>query len=270
MHMAERGYMIAAFDPGVMMSLIKRAEGQVSLTAAATALDRLIMQVRRELGLPDATPTILTGYSRGSNLVVFAAGERDLRRHLLGGVAVALTREADHLQEPDPARNTPALPVDDRGRLQTYPAISRLGALPFAVIQSAGDSYVRAEESRRLFGPDTPTRRLYEVDAIDHAFDGGHEALLHDLDDALAWIIAHNRRARTQARDTPAPVPFGSHRHRGRARTGVQLGHCPRVDPVDCLRITLRPVRSNHQPGANRAVRPSQSGIRQKSIALPL
>ena len=144
--------------------------------AAAAVLDRVLTQAKRELGLPDATPTILTGFSRGSNLVVFSAGDRDLQRHLLGGIAVALTREADNITEPDPARRTPELQVDDQGRLQTYPAIKRLGALPFAVIQSAGDSYVPAGESRRLFGPDTPTRRLYEVDAKDHAFHGGHIA----------------------------------------------------------------------------------------------
>jgi len=190
-HMAERGYRIAACDPNVVLSQIKRAEGRVTLVAAAAAVDRVLMQAKRELGLPDATPTIFTGFSRGSNLVVFAAGEPDLQRHLLGAIAVALTREADHLREPDSARRTPALQIDDKGRLQTYPAIKRLGALRFAVIQSSGDSYVRAEESRRLFGPDTPTRRLYAVAAEDHAFNGGHEALLRDLDDALAWIIAH-------------------------------------------------------------------------------
>ena len=190
-HMAERGHMIAACDSRAVVSLIRRAEGRATLAAAAAALDRVLIRAKRELGLPDATPTILTGFSRGSNLVVFAAGERDLRRHLLGGIAVALTREADHLTEPDPARRTPDLQVDDKGRLQTYPAIRRLGALPFAVIQSSGDGYVRAAESRRLFGPDTLARRLYEVEAKDHAFHGGHEALLRDLDDALAWIIAH-------------------------------------------------------------------------------
>lgn len=190
-HMVERGYRIVACDPNVVLSQIKRAEGRVTLVAAAAAVDTVLMQAKRELGLPDATPAILTGFSRGSNLVVFAAGEPDLQRHLLGGIAVALTREADHLKEPDSARRTPALQVDDKGRLQTYPAIERLGALPFAVIQSSGDSYVSAEESRRLFGPDTPTRRLYAVAAKDHAFNGGHDALLRDLDDALAWIISH-------------------------------------------------------------------------------
>ena len=123
---------------------------------------------------------------------------------------VALTREADHLSEPDPAKRTPQLQVDELGRLQTYPAVGRVGALPFAVIQSARDTYVRAEESRRLLGPDTHTRCLYEVDAADHAFPGGHEALLRDFDDALAWIIAHKNLSAVAAAARcriPPPAP---------------------------------------------------------------
>jgi len=187
-HLAERGFKIAAFDSNDVLSRIKRAEGQASLVSTAIALDKLLMQAKRELGLPDTTPTIFIGFSRGSNLLVLAAGEPDLRRHLLGGIAVALPREDEKLKEPDPARRTPAIQVDPMGRLQTYPSIEHLGTLPLAVIQSAGDKYVRAEESRVLIGSDTSTRRLFEVDAKNHAFKGGHLALLRDLDEALTWI----------------------------------------------------------------------------------
>ncbi len=187
-HIAERGYTIAAFDSNAVMSHVKRSEGQASLVAAANALDSLLMQAKRELGLSDTTPTIFTGFSRGSNLLVFTAGDPALQPHLLGGIAVALPREDEKLKSPVAARHIPVIQVDDMGRLQTYPAIEGLGALPFAVIQSAGDKYVRAKESRELIGPDTPTRRLYDVDAKNHAFKGGHEALLRALDDALAWI----------------------------------------------------------------------------------
>jgi len=148
------------------------------------------MQAKRELGLPDNTPTIFIGFSRGSNLVVFAAGEPDLQRHLLGGIAVALTREEENLMPPNPAIRSPTVQTDSIGCLQSYPATQRLGTLPLAVIQSAGDKYVHAKESRRLLGPDTPMRRLFEVDAENHSFKGGHEALLRNLDNALTWIIA--------------------------------------------------------------------------------
>jgi hypothetical protein len=79
--------------------------------------------------------------------------------------------------------------VDDRGRIQTYPALARLESIKLAVIQSTGDSYVPADEARTLFGPDTATRRLYAVKARNHGFDGGRDELLKDLDAALDWIL---------------------------------------------------------------------------------
>ncbi len=64
------------------------------------------------------------------------------------------------------------------------------GRFPLAVIQSTNDGYVRSAESRRLMGPDTPTRRLYEVESRNHSFGGGTDTLMRDLDDAMAWIVA--------------------------------------------------------------------------------
>ncbi len=121
-------------------------------------------------------------------MVVFTAGVKSLQRHLAGAIAIALTRETDFLRAPPLADRPPSVQVDEKGRIQTYPAIERAGSIPFAVIQSTGDKYVPAEESRRLFGPDTSTRRLYEVDARNHGFGGGRDQLLRDLDDALQWI----------------------------------------------------------------------------------
>ena len=137
---------------------------------------------------------IATGFSRGANLVVLTAGIRSLQHHLGGAIAMALTRETDFLEAPDPGRRPPQLTLDEKGRIQTYPAIEQAGPLPFAVIQSKGDKYVPAEESRRLFGPDGDTRRLYEVDARNHGFGGGREELMRDLDDALKWIEGKRTR----------------------------------------------------------------------------
>jgi hypothetical protein len=189
-HMAERGFYIAAFDSREAVARAKHADKLVEIPEAAAAVDAIIVQARHALGLPETTPVIVAGYSRGANLVVFTAGVESLQHHIGGAVAIALTRETDFLQAPPPAERPPSMQVDDKGRIQTYPAIERAGPIPFAVIQSKGDSYVPAAESRRLFGPDTPTRRLYEVDARNHGFSGGREELIRDLDDALVWIEA--------------------------------------------------------------------------------
>jgi type IV secretory pathway VirJ component len=189
-HLAEHGAYVAAFDSRLFVKRAKRSGAPVEIPAAAAGVDSALVQARHVMGLAETTPVIVSGFSRGANLVVFTAGVKSLQHHLGGALAVALTREADFLEAPDASVRPPAVKVDDKGRIQTYPAIELAGALPFAVIQSKGDSYVPAEEARRLFGPDTPTRRLYEVDARNHGFSGGRDALMRDLDDALAWIEA--------------------------------------------------------------------------------
>lgn len=187
-HLADEGYAIAAFDSRAVLKPVKHSGKLIEIPAAASAVDSILVQARVALGLPETTPVIVTGFSRGANLVVFTAGVESLQHHLLGALAIALTRETDFLRAPDEAHRPPSVQIDDKGRIQTYPAIALAGSIPFAVIQSEGDSYVPAEEARQLFGPDSPTRRLYEVDARNHGFSGGRDELIRDLDDALEWI----------------------------------------------------------------------------------
>jgi hypothetical protein len=189
-HMAERGYYVAAINSREMVKAQKASGKKLSLSDGTLDLAAIIEGAKKSLGLPDKMPTILTGDSRGSGMVIFGAANKKLQPGLAGAVAVALTREADYLQAPDPSLHIPGVETDDKGRIQLYPAISRVGSLPIAVIQSAGDKYVTGAEARTLFGPDTPTRRLYAVNAKNHGFSGGRDEMLKDLDEALTWIIA--------------------------------------------------------------------------------
>jgi hypothetical protein len=192
-HLAEKGYYVAAVNSRQVVALVKKSGKLADIPTAAASLDAAIVWSKKELGLDDAVPVIVNGFSRGANLVVFAAGVKSVQHHVGGAVAIALTRETDFLQAPDAASRPPAVQVDDKGRIQTYPAIELAGSIPFAVIQSKGDKYVPAEEARRLFGPDSATRRLYEVSAKNHGFSGGEEEMIRDLDDALAWIEGAGR-----------------------------------------------------------------------------
>ena len=88
----------------------------------------------------------------------------------------------------DIGERRPELQADDQGRIQIYPALKLLGSTRLAVIQSTNDPYVPAAESRQLLGPDTPTLRLYAVEARNHGFSNARDKLMQDLDDALQWI----------------------------------------------------------------------------------
>jgi dienelactone hydrolase len=189
-HLAESGYTIAAFDSTLVTSAADSRHARVQPDQAAKSMDMLLVQAKRELGLPADTRTVITGFSRGATFVVFAAGEPALQEHIVGGVALALTLQSDYLEPPSVAERADWLQLDDEGRLLTYPAIARLGTVPIAVIQAAGDSYVPAVESRRLFGPDTATRRLYEVDSRYHSFVFSLGETYRDLDEALEWVAS--------------------------------------------------------------------------------
>ncbi len=189
-HLADSGYYVAGFSSREALGELRDSSGRLNYYETRDTLVQVIAEAKRSLNLPEEAETIVTGMSRGANMVIVTAADRSLQSSIRGAVAVALTREADYLALPTEAERLPGVQKDKEGRLQTYPAIERLGSLPLAVIQSTGDKYVPAEESRRLMGPDTPTRRLYEVKAKDHSFGGGEDALMRDLDDAMKWILS--------------------------------------------------------------------------------
>ena len=205
-HMAKRGYYIAAYNSRQALKITKQSGENLTLVEGTVDLTSIIDQARRTLGLPDKTLTVLTGVSRGASMVVFGAANKKMQPVLAGAVAVGLTREADYLGAPGRSVHLPGIERDAKRQILLYPAIHRVGSLPIAVIESTGDKYVPAAEARQLFGPDTPTRRLYSVEASNHGFRGGRDELMLDLDEALAWIASApaTRATSDTRRDLPA------------------------------------------------------------------
>ncbi len=189
-HIAEQGHYVAAYSSREALARVKSTGKFATFPETASAINTLLREAKRLLELPDSTPIIVSGCSRGASMVVFAAGEPSLKPQICGAVAIALTRESDYVTPPAPADRDASIKLDDKGGVLLYPALDRLGSIPIAVIQSTKDSYVPSAESRQLMGPDTPTRRLYEVKANNHSFGGGKDQLMRDLDEALDWIAS--------------------------------------------------------------------------------
>jgi fermentation-respiration switch protein FrsA (DUF1100 family) len=185
-HLADEGYTLAGFSAPEAIDGVSESV-RVSTARAAEGLKDVYAQAKQHLGLPDSTPIVMVGFSRGASAVAFTAVHPELRGDIKGAVAIALTREADYLHASDGERKQ-GVKVDDQDRIQLYAALKFLGATPFAVIQSTNDSYVPAAESRQLLGEDTATLRLYPVESEDHGFSDARDKLMQDLDDALHWI----------------------------------------------------------------------------------
>ncbi|HTY60916.1 MAG TPA: hypothetical protein VMG30_01540 [Acidobacteriota bacterium] len=189
-HMAEQGYYVAAFSSSEALKPVKSSGKFMTFPELEADIAALMREGKRLLGLPESTPTVASGVSRGASMVVFAAGLPSLQPGVRGAMAIALTRESDYVSPPAQAGRGMAIKLDKKGGVLLYPALERLGSIPVAVIQSTHDKYVPSAESRRLMGPDTPTRRLYEVEAGNHSFGGGQDKMLRDVDEALNWIAA--------------------------------------------------------------------------------
>ncbi len=188
-HLADRGdHYVAGYSSHDVLAKVEGSGQHIPYAWAVSTIRWIIGQAKEKLGLPASAPVIVTGLSRGANMVVLAGSDRTLRSRLVGAVAISLTRELDYVEFATGATRPRGILLDDEQRIQTYPALARLGTVPLAVIQSTNDNYVPSAESRRLLGPDTRTRRLYEVESNTHSFGGGEDAMLQALDDALNWI----------------------------------------------------------------------------------
>jgi hypothetical protein len=134
------------------------------------------------------TPVILVGVSRGAGLEVVAAGQPLVREKIGGVVAVALTKEEEHVKWLE-LRRLPLLHhASSPVMLEVYDYLPLLGAVPVAVVQSSRDSYLPAEDAARLFGPDTPTRRFRAIDARNHSFGGARDEMYAAVRTSLQWI----------------------------------------------------------------------------------
>jgi type IV secretory pathway VirJ component len=185
-HLADQGYLLAGLSSPEVLNRSQKPRRRFSPTQATANLANLFAGIRRELGVDPSASMIIVGFSRGANTVAYTAMNPRLRVGLAGCVAIALTREDEYMRRPTGRRRS-ELKVNDDG-LQIYPSLAAVRDTRLAVIQSTNDHYIRAAESRKLLGPDTAERRLYEVEARSHSFGGGRDALMSDLDDALRWI----------------------------------------------------------------------------------
>jgi type IV secretory pathway VirJ component len=138
-HMADQGYYVAAFSSPEGLDGLRWPDGKLRYPEAVASLTAIVGQVKRALKLPDETPLVLTGMSRGASLVIALAANPGFRAGLAGGVAMALTREFDYFYLPGGAETTYGLAVDEERRVQVYASIARLGPVPLAIIQAAND-----------------------------------------------------------------------------------------------------------------------------------
>jgi pimeloyl-ACP methyl ester carboxylesterase len=172
------GYPTAGFSSPDYLKHLAGGSETTTPTRLARDFGAIIDFAKVSLRLSAETPVILVGVSRGAGLAVVAAGQGALRTELGGVVAVALTREEEHVRR---FSRTPVV-------IETYKYLERLGTQPISVIQSTHDSYLPADAARVLFGPDTERRQFHAIEASDHSFGDARAAMYDAIQASVIWI----------------------------------------------------------------------------------
>jgi predicted alpha/beta hydrolase family esterase len=185
-HLASWAYPVVGFSAPEYIKYLRGEDETTTPFRLATDYALIVELAKRELNIAPATPVILVGVSRGAGLSVVAAGQRVLRDELAGVLAVALTKEEEHVRFRRLRRATGASAASMM--LQTYEYLPNLASVPIEVIQSTNDRYLPADRARVLFGADTDRRRFVAIDSRNHSFGGARDRLYDAMERSLAWI----------------------------------------------------------------------------------
>jgi hypothetical protein len=170
--MAARGYTLAGVSARAFLSDLGSPEGGARPARLAAVYLSLIDIAETRLQLPPDIPVVLTGLSRGAGLAVVAASQPELEGRIAGLLLMGLTADEGNVQ---PAAEPFAL-------------LDRVGP-PLVLLQSTVDHHLPAAGARRVFGPDTPTRKLVAVEAESHTFGGHRDQLFEQVEAGLDWIM---------------------------------------------------------------------------------
>jgi fermentation-respiration switch protein FrsA (DUF1100 family) len=193
---AKAGYYTIGFSSRAFLNVERSRGALVGTAELAAEYEQILNRGRIVLRLDPASRAIVTGWSRGAALAVLAASEPAAPSHILGVIAIGLSDGEDLAinGSEDESDDGSASPRTGRGVFDTYARIARLAPLPCAVIQASRDNYLPAARARQLFGPDTPLRRFYTIDARNHRFSGGKPAFNAALLDAMHWMVSQSLR----------------------------------------------------------------------------
>ena len=193
------GYYTVGFSARAFLKIDRPKGNVVSPGQILQEYQQILAQARAAMHMAPDTPAILTGWSRGAAFAVLAGSERGAAPNLGGVIAIGLS-DGEDLEINGPADETDDSTATQRLRewpFEPYSRIAQLGATPCAVIQASGDNYLAASRARDLFGPDTPTRRFYAIEARNHRFSGGKAAVDQAFLDAIEWMISIHRSLHT-------------------------------------------------------------------------
>jgi fermentation-respiration switch protein FrsA (DUF1100 family) len=184
--LASRRYFVLGFDSKAYLESFTRPQRALTVDDVASDFGTLISLIA-----PDHRKVLLAGVSEGAALAVVAAARDDIKLRVAGVVTMGLGelnelawRWSDAL-----IYLTKGVPNEPTFRTSSY--IAKVAPAPIALLQSTRDEYVARDEAERLAQLARDPKRVWTIDASDHAFSGNRADLDARLADAAAWIAGH-------------------------------------------------------------------------------
>ncbi len=182
--MASYGYDVYAWDTKQYLTGFtspKSTLKESDVMGDARTIARWMTQGRNE-------KVTVSGWSEGAGLALLAAATPEGKSAWRGLVAIGLPdygflgwRLADNM-----TYLTKKDPVEPR--FDALAHVPKVAPLPTAMIFSNRDEYVPPAKARQLFDAATEPKRIFQVDARDHRFDGNQAEFFKVLREALGWV----------------------------------------------------------------------------------
>jgi dienelactone hydrolase len=204
---AANGYPTVGLSSRAILKIERKPAAPLHPDQLALDYTAILQEARTQLGVSPEMPAILTGWSRGAAFAVLAAASMPSRHDAAGVIAIGLAAGEDlRIDGPDDETDDDdeaAMPSTAAWPFLPYDTLVHTVTVPSAVIQATGDKYLRAAHARKLFGPDTDTRKFWEIPGRNHRFDGAAHAFVDAMGDALRWVSS--RSTHDDVRTTAIP-----------------------------------------------------------------
>jgi type IV secretory pathway VirJ component len=186
--LASRGYFVVGFDSKGYLS--KFTSDTAKLSSSDVQADYRTLAEFATAASGSSELPILVGVSEGAALSVLAAARDDARTKIRGVIAVGLPDLAElawrwrdvAIYFTHKVPNEPTFNVAD--------VIAGVSPIPLAAIQSSHDEFVPLETFTALLARAREPKRVWLIDASDHAFGNKLPEFDSRLSEAVAWIAA--------------------------------------------------------------------------------
>jgi len=185
-HIAAGGVTVVGIDAKDYLVKFATPQKPVSPEDLTRDFDEIARVALTQSGINAKAPVVLAGWSLGAGYSVIVASQPEFTYPVSRVVAISLPMYGELAWKPTDAviyitHKTPHEKVFD-----VHEYLKQLNQTPIVFLNATDDSTAPLSEARSLYAATPASKRLYEVKASGHHFEGGEQEFYRDLDQGLS------------------------------------------------------------------------------------